>query len=139
MKFPEMPDKIFGKDIDGAIERVLSKQKDEPQEKPKQRNISAPDLKGFIHIPSIRLYVSKERILQNKNWYQAHEELQKQDSRMLTPSEFIEFLKYTRDNHLEVYEDIIAMRKPLRGEWLDVRFEDGNNHQFDCNGRIAEV
>ena len=123
----KIPNEIFGRKIDGALERVLSKQKVEPREKPKQRNISAPDLKGFIYVPSIGLYVSKKRTLQDRNWDQCHKKLSKQGYRMPIILEFIKLLKYAKDNAQDIYEDITAVRYPLRAEWLDAYFEQRNN------------
>ena len=42
---------------------------------------------------------------------------------MPTIPEFIEFLKYTKDNAQDIYEDITAERSPWRAEWLDAYFE----------------
>ena len=50
----------------------------------------------FIYVPSINLYVRKQRTLQGKNWFDAHKELQGRGSRMLTPIQFVEFLKYAK-------------------------------------------
>ncbi len=77
----------------------------------------------FIHVPSINLYVSKQRTLQGKNWFDAHSELQRKGSRMLTPMQFVEFLKYARENHKDIYNDITQVRGPWRAEWLDADFK----------------
>src|SRR3989338_4501364 len=58
--------------------------------------INAPELKGFIYVPSIRLYVAKEKTLYGKNWYECHEELHKKDLYMITLPQFIEFIKYLK-------------------------------------------
>ena len=52
------------------------------------------DLSNFIYIPSIKLYVAKERTHLNKNWFDCHKELQKEGNKMLIIPEFIEFINF---------------------------------------------
>ncbi|MEK6824213.1 MAG: hypothetical protein AABY06_04220, partial [Nanoarchaeota archaeon] len=52
-----------------------------------------------------------------------HKELQSNNQRMLIIPEFIEFLKYTKKNHQDIYKDIIEVRNPWRAEWLDANFK----------------
>ena len=46
---------------------------------------------------------------------------------MLTLPEFVEFLKYLKENpdkrNKKILEDIIAVRKPWRAEWIDADFK----------------
>ncbi|MBU2503824.1 MAG: hypothetical protein KJ879_02110 [Nanoarchaeota archaeon] len=82
---------------------------------------------SLIHVPSINTDVPRERTHQGKNWYQAHKSLAAEGSRMLTPKEYVEFLKYSKENVPEVYEDATAVRNPWRAEWLDAFFEKGED------------
>ena len=101
------------------------------------------DKQDFIYVPSINLYVARQRTLQGKNWFEAHRELQSQGKRMITLPEFVEVLKYTRENLQEVYDDITEVRSPWRAEWIDADFKvkDGklyvnSNHVLDSNGNL---
>jgi len=85
--------------------------------------ISRKNESGPIYVPSINANVSGERTHQRENWYVAHEALAKDKLEMLTPKEYVEFLKYSRENHPEVYEDIVSVRDPWRAEWIDAFFE----------------
>jgi len=88
---------------------------------------NVPSLDGYIYVPNIKLYVSKERTLNMKNWYEAHEELHKQGLQMLTIPEFIEFIKYLKQNpnqeNDKVLDEVLTVRKPWRFEWLDANFK----------------
>jgi len=95
---------------------------------------NALNLEDYIYIPSIDLYVAKERTLNGKNWYEAHEELHKQGLQMLTIPEFIKFIKYlkrgirhpryqNRKDSERILDEILTVRNPLRGEWLDANFK----------------
>tara|TARA_Y100000034_G_C6792413_1_gene354886 strand:- start:82 stop:747 length:666 start_codon:yes stop_codon:yes gene_type:complete len=99
--------------------------------------------RDFVYVPSTGLYISKERILQGKNWFEVHEELQKQGSRMSTISEFGDFLKYTKSDFPDVYNDVMEVISPWRAEWLDADFKvkEGvlyinSNHVLDLDGNL---
>ncbi len=88
----------------------------------------------FIYVPSINLYVSKQRTLQGKNWFDCHKELQANGERMPTIYEFVEFLKYLKTNPEGVedasfaeirfiLDDILAVKFPYRAEWLNAGFK----------------
>jgi len=101
------------------------------------------DMDGFVYVPSINLYVAKEKKLDGKNWFEAHMGLKGNGERMLTMPEFVEFLKYVKTNNKEIYNNITEVRSPWRAEWIDVDFKtkDSNlyvnsNHIFDENGKI---
>ena len=62
---------------------------------------TAPDLKGYIYVPSIKLYVAKERSLNGLSWNQATDKIYnqginvaRQRAEMPTPFEFMSFVKY---------------------------------------------
>lgn len=84
---------------------------------------SSDNSNDFIYVPSIKFYVAKQRSHLGKDWFECHRELQSNGERMLTFPEFIEFLKYTKDNSLEIYKDITEIRSPWRAEWIDADFK----------------
>ena len=124
-----LPDRIFGRKVDGAMEKVLNGDKT-PEPVPEQTTpqTNAPNLNGYIFVPSIQLYVAKERSLLNSNWTQAQEELKKQGLMMPTPYQFREFLKLIRDSkspeHKKIFNEVVEVRDPWRSEWLNARFEN---------------
>ena len=81
------------------------------------------DNNSFIHVPSKNLYVAKEKTHFEKNWFESHEELQKQRLSMIPIPEFVEFLKHTKYDFPEIYNEITEIRNPWRAEWLDAFFE----------------
>jgi hypothetical protein len=107
---------------------------------------SSPQLTkdGFIYVPSIGLYVAKEKSLFGKNHTQCNEILHSNNERMPTIPEEIEFLKYCKINFPEVYKEITEIRSQWRAEWLDADFkvENGNLviyfHAFNSDGKIIK-
>jgi len=101
------------------------------------------DSSNFIYVPSINLDVAKERTLLGKNWFDTQKALHSNNQKMLTLPEFREFLKYTRENHQDIYNEITEVRDPWRAEWLDADFKTKgkdlivNYHVFDENGKIV--
>ena len=100
------------------------------EEKFEEEVVDTPEVKeipGHIYVPSLKLYVAEERSLHGKNWYQTHEELHKADARMLTLKEFVEFLKYLKENpdkrNNKILDDIVAVRNPIRAERIDANFK----------------
>jgi hypothetical protein len=90
---------------------------------------------SYIEIPELNLAVAKERTHQNKNWYESHEALQEEDSRMLTLPEFVGFLNHLRsheDNpeYKEILKDIVEARRPWRSEGIDSFFEKRNGELY---------
>ena len=98
---------------------------------------------GFIYVPSLELYVARERTHQGKNWYEAHEALSKEGSRMLTSREFVSFLNHLRKNpseeNTEVYNNITQVRSPWRAEWLDAYFEKRKDGLYILTKNKAHV
>ena len=79
--------------------------KPEVQEEEEEREpATVPSMPGFIYIPSIKLQIAEQRTHQNKNWYECHNALAEENSRMLTIPEFIEFLKHVKTERPEIYE-----------------------------------
>lgn len=93
-------------------------------------------LEGFIFVPSIKLHVAEEETLLRKNWYETHEELAKEDSRILTIPEFRIFLNYVEKKNPQLYEKITQARKenPWRLEWLDAYFEKRKDGLYVLTG-----
>jgi hypothetical protein len=124
----QFPDKLFGKPIKGSLEGFLAKEEEVKQE---GALTQAPNMDGFIYVPSVKLYVAKERSHLGKNWYEAHRDLNGEGCRMLIIPEFVEFLKYLKanssDENNRILDDIIAVRSPWRAEWLDAKFEESGS------------
>jgi len=104
----------------------------------------------FIYVPSINLYVAKDKKFFRKNWFEAHKRLQEDGQKMLTIPEFAEFLKYIKntenDENLDLFYDIFSSGDDhyyWRGEWLDAKFElkdkklyIHSNHVIDKKGDL---
>lgn len=102
-----------------ALENILEKTKKE---------LSNKDTADFIYVPSINLYVEKQKSLLNKDWIACHKKLQKINQRMLIIPEFIEFLKYlilnpNNKEYQTIYSSITQRRGRWEGEWLDADFK----------------
>lgn len=84
--------------------------------------------RNFIYVPSIKLYVAKQKTyLERDDWFGYHKKFQKDKKRIPTVPEFIEFLKYLKssDNqeYQNIYKDITEVRNPWRVELLDASFK----------------
>jgi len=98
----------------------------------------------LIYVPSLKLNFIGERTLQGKNWYETHKKLQSDGKRMPTPFEFLEFLKYVKENNQDIYKEITEVRSPWRANWLDANFKVINeklhinsNHILDSKGNLV--
>ncbi len=143
----EIPKTFRGREIEGAIDRVLDKQKSTPQPsaQPIQpTNTLAPaniNMNDYIQLPS-GLYVAKERTLQNHNWYDAHKELHKQGLRMPTIPQFVEFINYLKNGYSNrqeadsILDEILTVRSPWRAEWLDAKFEKSGQMNINYNHQV---
>ena len=105
----------------------------EPTQRNEQNETSLNLEKDFIKLPS-GIYVAKEKTLHGKNWFDSHKALQEQGKRMLIPLEFVEFLKYTRENFPEIYRDVTEVRSPWRAEHLDAYFEKRKDGLYILTG-----
>lgn len=136
----EIPDNWMGEPIQGSMKKILAQKKQEPQQ-PVQTN--TPNLDGFEYVPSIGLYVSKQKELHNKDWNESRTELHSRGDRMPTPYEFVEFIKHLRGRNTDeargVLDEIYKVEGNWRSEWLDARFGSGvmKYHIFG-DGRIEE-
>ncbi len=105
---------------------------------------SCTDIPDYIHVPSINLYIAKQRTLQGLTWSDAHKELQAQGARMPTIPEFIAFVKYLKHDYQNraeaesILDDILAVRSPYRAEWLDADFKVVNKSlRINYNHKIV--
>lgn len=100
------------------------------------------ELDGFIYVPSIKLYIAEEKTLFDKTQDECQAILHSNNQRMPTIPEFREFLKYTKENHIDIYNEITQLKSPWRAERLDADFKvQGKNlvvnyHGFE-NGKIV--
>lgn len=98
----------------------------------------------YLEVPSIGLIIPKERTLFNHNFYETQEKLHSENTKMLTPYEFKEFLKIAKKEDMNLYNEITQVKSPWRAEWLDADFKMKNNkmhiiyHTFDNNGKIIQ-
>jgi len=141
------PDHFMGEPIpDDAIEIALAEAEKGNEEKETQGKAQgeAPPLEGFIYVPSVDLYFAKERSHLGKGWHDTHRTLHKQNLRMPTIPEFVEFLGYLgadpTDENTSIYDEITEIRSPLRRVWLDAKFHRKDNqlwvaynHRVDVN------
>ena len=125
----KIPKTFMGKPVAGSLERVLAGLNTNPQNPQPQTSplVNAPNLDGYIFVPSIGLYVAKQRTHLGLNWNQTHEELQKENLRMPTIPQFLEYLKFLQNgysdrNEAEIILDDILKTGDYRGEWLDAKF-----------------
>ena len=134
----KIPDSFMGKSIKGAMDEILKE-----QEKQKNQPQNALNLDKFIFVPSINLYVQKEKQLHDKTWHQAHKELWKQGLRMPTIEEFRQFLSYLRYNpsaeNTGIYKEIAEVSNHWSSEWLDAYFLNQGNEFYIFTQHESEV
>jgi len=118
-----------------TLERVLKGTASAPKtQTPQVPAQNATPQNGYIFVPSIGLYVAKQRTLQGSDWYNCHKQLLANGERMPTIPEFVEFLKYLRANPTgvkdapqseveSILDDILTVKAPYSGEWLDADFK----------------
>jgi hypothetical protein len=122
----------------------LPKLEGNASEKKSPKIIIPSDEEDFIYVPSINLRVAKKRTHLGKDWNECHKLLQRFGERMLTLPEFVEFLKYVKIHHPNVYNEITEVRNPWRAEWLDADFKMKgkdlyvNFYLFDAGGNIIQ-
>ena len=137
MKKFEMPKYFMGK----PLEEWMKEDSKSPAQQP-PLNPNAPDLKDFVYIPSINLYVAKEKSMHGLNWNDAHKELAKEKgSSMPMPYEFAEFIKYllanpngtkdaSKDEIQSITKEILEKRNNWRAEHLDAYFEERKDGMY---------
>ncbi len=140
----QIPDNFMGKPIEGAMERALAQ-----PEPPKPVVTTAPSLDGFVYVPSIKLYVAKQRELHGKDWNDCQSVLHSRGDKMLSPFEFVEFIKHLRtkdDGESKIIlDEIYKVGGNWRSEWLGAKFEQGGSglvmkyYIFDNSGIKEEA
>lgn len=75
--------------------------------------------KGFIYVPSIKLYVAEKSHLE-ESWDKAHDSSEKK-LRMLKIPEFVKFLNHVEEYHEKIYRNL-TRGKQWRIELLDAYF-----------------
>lgn len=140
MKPIKLPDSVRWdgreRSVDGAMERVLKEDKN-PMPKPEQPITNAPNLDDYIYVPSINLYVAKERDLNGLTWDQAIDKIYTQGikvaekrAEMPTPFEFMTSIKYLLAGNIQglaeterqaILDDILKVGD-YRGNWLNAKF-----------------
>jgi len=137
----QIPKKFMGNRVKGSLERVLTQTAPRPVAETHTFPINTSDLSEYIFVPSIGVYMAKERTHGGLNWYQAHEALHKENKRMPTINEFREFLKYLKENPSGVagatsaeiqtiLDDILTVRDHWRAQWLDADFKVDNKKLY---------
>ena len=132
----QIPKNFMRKPIAGSLEKLLSNGTTAPvvETHPAPLITNHSDLSGYIFVPSIGMYMAKERTHQGLNWYQTHEALHAENKRMPAINEFKEFLKYLKENSggipgasvseiQNILDSILTVRSPWRAEWLDADFK----------------
>ena len=110
---------------------------------PTTKNYSSLVIKeNFIYVPSINLYVAKEKIMHGLDWHNTHKELAKEkDRRMPLIYEETEFIKYllanpngtkdaSKDEIQTITNEILEKRNPWRAEHLDAYFEQRDDGMY---------
>ncbi|HLC53276.1 MAG TPA: hypothetical protein VJK03_01915 [Candidatus Nanoarchaeia archaeon] len=146
-----IPSHVFGKPVEGAIERLLkgtppisSPMPAIPQRVTPAQNRDVDKGKyiilegrthGIYSYPD--MLVPMQRAYLGKNWNQAYDALRAEDAHMLTIRQFADFLKLIKSGNAfdgngshvarvaltNCLNDIIEVRDPWRAEWLDASFK----------------
>ena len=145
----------MGKPIAGSLEKVLTNGGTPPNiESHNTSTVTVNNESGYIYIPSIGIYMAKEKTFHGKNWTQCHQALHEQNLRMPTIPQFIAFVNYLKSSpqgtndasaqEIEnILDDILTVCNPRRAECLDAKFTKQNNqlyvnynHTIPKNGNI---
>jgi len=142
----KLPDKIFGKKVEGAYERFLKEsEKEKPKEEPRIITPSSIQRDKYIQVPETNSLISKEEIYKGKTWDEIHYALTDNGLYMPTPALFMKHFLNVRDafqnknqlydgnNNLIPKEEVEDLWKYLtsghRGgcwTWLDAKFIEGS-------------
>ena len=138
-------------ELEAKRKKDLKEKREEIRQNPitSIKNRGIPIKEGFIYVPSLKSYVGKELKFHGTNWYECHKQLQEVGQSMPILSQFVEFLRYLRANPQGIHDassneiksildDILTIRDPFRGEWLDAKFRIENNLSYiDFNNNIT--
>jgi hypothetical protein len=147
--------------VEGAMERALKGEGNGSVPEPEQVQTpagNAPDLKGYVFVPAVGIYVAKNRDLNGLNWNQATDKIYNQGisvagqrAEMPTPAEFMTYVKYLLSGSIAglpeserkgIIDDILKTGE-YRGNWLNANFIKSNGHRnlgiemftFDTSGK----
>jgi hypothetical protein len=140
----KIPTSFMGRDSKEAYEKIMNEKAPEEKASPIIPSSAGKDLEGFIYVSSINLYVAKERKYFGKNANECTELLHSNNERMPAIPEFVEFLKYCKIHHQNIYNEIAGVRKTYSAEWLDTDFKMKgkdlyiNSYLFDASGNIIQ-
>lgn len=96
------------------------------------------DLADYVFLPKHNIYISKNRLRVEKNWFEAHEELHKRKARMATIREYVSFLDFLWDRD-QTCNQILSARIFHDGEWLDAAFSGTDEQLYiSYNNRIIK-
>jgi len=143
--------KFMGKPIEGALEQVLGNMNKPVSDSEPMQNFNSTPSKGinnpekYLILPGASYgnysyndtLVSIDRKHHGKNWFDTHKALASEDAYMLTIRQFVDFLKLLKSGNVhdgtgkkldsrrinDVLNEIIAVRDPVRAEWLDADFK----------------
>ena len=137
----EIPENFMGKPIKGSLKRVLDRLEAEKNSgKPETpSNIRTSPKEGMIYVPSIDLHFQSERSYLGLDWNQTHEALEKDELRMPTIPEFVEFLKYIKTENTALYDNITKVGGNWRSNWLDAYFEQRDDGMYVLTGNKTNV
>jgi hypothetical protein len=139
MRKIELPDRIFGKDTNEALKRVLNGEFQEPTPELVQNPTNTPTLNGFVYVPSAKIWLAKKRSLNNESWNGAIKQIyEKGDvkgerAEMSTPFEFMSGLIYILDN-----KNIPNLTEQERAEFLDDTLKTGEYRGNHLNARFGD-
>ena len=131
----KLPTSWRGRDGKKDYEDVIGGKYDKKPETPIPVQTNKFDTNDFIYVPSINLYVAKEKTNLSHNWENCWIRLQRHDYQMLKINEFREFLKYLKSNptneeYKNIFKEITGVKNPLRSEWLDASFKNENKEIY---------
>ena len=152
--------------LDDIAESLLS---NSPQQPPQDNGDQTPakinNREKYIILPARThgkysyptMLISMERTHQDKNWYDTHKALAQEGNSMLTIRQYVDFLSLLKSGNVvdgraknlnkkrieEILDDILTVRDPWRGEWLDADFKVKKDklyinygHKVDPKGKI---
>ena len=147
----KLPDNIFGINTREAYKKYMEESAKKPEEKPiiqPAASTAGINPGDYLFMPAHNLYIAKQKLHFGNDWYQSHEQLHKEDARMLTLREFIDFLIMLRLGNAQdglgnlvsgqevqsIYDEITTVRDPWRSEWIDAYFtKQPNADTFNIN------
>ena len=152
----KIPEKFMGKPIKGAMAKVLAEAENPVETINEPQNTTENPKSGYIYIPSVNIFIAKERTHLGANWYDCHKQLHEENLLMPTIPQFLAYINYLKANpngtslgdaskqEIEsILDDILTVRNPWRAEWFDAKFEKKGeklyinyNHRTDSNGNL---